>query len=184
MNDTKSARINKDPQPFMSEDAKQHVRQSMEEAPEIWIEAARFDSIRALKNSERLIHILAAQDVARAHSVAEWRHEAASHPLNDLARSGKTGKENPDKLARAYFLAVALGRLLELVNAPSSIADDLQDILSPHLSKKSDCRAELQRVLIEKPELANNKTALSGETGCDRRLIARYLKDGSVQLKP
>ncbi|WP_420608010.1 hypothetical protein [Novosphingopyxis sp.] len=170
--------------PFMSDDSQRHIRQSMEEAPEIWIEAARFDSMRALKHPERLAHILAAQDVARSQSIGEWRHEASSHPHDDLARGGKTAKENPDKLARAYFLALALRRLLELVDAPSSIADDLQDVLGPHLSTKSDCRAKLQKVLIDRPELSDNKTALSAETGCDRRLIARYLKDGSVQLKP
>jgi len=168
----------------MEKDAQEHVRRSMQDNPEIWIAAARFDSLRGANWEERLTLVMAAADIDTASSLADWRHEIRSSYQPLASNPGSGHSKIQDAKARALYIQKALIRLLELVDAPTSILNDARAILELNQPKDASKRAAVQAALIAHPELAENPGALAKKAGCSRRLVDRCLDDGSVRTLP
>lgn len=170
--------------PFMEEAANVHVRQSMQENPALWIEAARFASVGGIGMEERIATIMEAIEVSKAPSLDCWLAEVAGYSSFNLRGSGRTRGDNPDRPARAYYIQAAVMRLLELVEAPASISEDLKHFLASSQPKHAKKRADLQEVLICRPELSDNVAELAEAAKCSAKLVNRYIDDGTVVRMP
>lgn len=169
---------------FMHEESEKHLRQSMQEHPELWIEAARFNSIGGKGREARIAAILDAKDIGKANSVAEWLHEVSNSTSFDLQAGGRTSGDNPDRPARAYYLRAAVLRLLELVGAPSALSDDLEHFLKISQPADANKRADLQQVLIAKPELGDNVSEIAKQARCSPRFVKICMEDGTAIKMP
>jgi len=168
----------------IDDDVREHVRKNMLENPELWITAARYDSLRGPGREDRIALIMSAIDVGKAATLGEWSFEAQSYSPHGMQFGGRTKGDNPDRPARAFYTQTSVIRLLELVGAPPALVDDVKHLLKTSQPKGSKKRAALQEALIKYPELADSPSALAEKAGCDRKWVERCLADGSVQRLP
>lgn len=165
-------------------DSRRHVRASMLENSELWVMAARYGSMRGAGRESRIAMMASALDIQKVETLAEWQFEALGYSPDGMQMGGRTKGDNPDRPARAFYIQAAVVRLLELVGAPDPIISELKYLLKPSQPDAAEKRAQLQAALIEYPELANSPWELAKKAECDRKLVERYLGDGSVQKLP
>lgn len=162
----------------------EHLRASLQENRDLWITAATYDSLRGYNCEERFTQVMSANDVCATLSVAHWRHEVANSARDRASGSEGSSKDLRDKKAQAFYLRAALLHLLDLVDAPVPFKVDVREFLNVDQPTKAIKRGEVQAVLIDFPHLAADPAALAKAAKCSRRLVERYLDDGSVQPMP
>jgi len=168
----------------IDDDVREHVRKNMLENPELWITAARYHTLRVKGGESRIGLLMTALDVAKTQTVDEWLLDTSHYSWGDIRPGGKTRGDNLDRPARAFYTQTAVIRLLELVGASRALIEDIKHLLKTSQPKAADKRANLQAALIEHPELGNSPSDLARMVGCDRKLVERYLEDGTVQRVP
>jgi len=169
---------------FMIPDSDEDRRQSLTENIDLWVDAATYGSLSAGHWEDRLSLIMMAKEVTEAARAAQWS-DAVGRTHVDLGLLDGSGQRNShDELVRSFYLRTALLHLLEIVEAPAHFKDDVSRWLDHKMPKIAPKRGAVQRVLIEQPELTGQPAQLAKEAACSRRLVDRYLKEGSVQLMP
>lgn len=142
------------------------------------VTCARFKGSNA-NDPERLGTLVAAEETVDARDFEEWRFIVETYPDAPLVAEKLTKYENEDIPVRAYYLGKAIKRLLELIDAPTTMKSDFDLLMSgytPHGGKKY---ADVQRAMIERPELSISR--LSKECGLDRSTIHKLMKSGILQ---
>jgi hypothetical protein len=114
-------------------------------------------------------------------SLEDWHFETELYPEVSLEADRLTRFDNPDIPVRAYYLARALERLLDLVEAPEAMISDLKRLLWGFEPKGAQKYSDAQRALIENPGLSI--TAISKLSGLDRSTVHALLKRG-ILVKP
>ena len=111
----------------------------------------------------------------------DWKWETELYPASALVADKLTRFDNEDIPVRAYYLARALKRLMELGGAPEVMIADLTLLMSGFAPKGAQKYADAQRVLIDNPKAGI--TEISKISGLDRSTIYALLKKG-VLVKP
>ncbi len=168
----------------MREASDAHVRESMKTNRDLWVSAAEFDSLRVGDWGGRLSLIMSARDVGGADSLARWRYVVDETHGAFVPDAEKDVPNNHDKLAQSFYFRAAILQLLELVDAPYAFKVEVEQWTRNKLPKSATKRGALQAALIDHPHLADDPAALAEKAKCDRRLVDRYLGDGSVQPVP
>lgn len=169
---------------FMAEDATVQLRNSLTENRSLWILAAKYNSLNGHNFIERVSTIMSANDLNKAQSISQWRYEI-NNDYSSLYRNKEEREIDPrDKKAQAFYMKIALLRLLEIVDAPSAFKVDVEKFLDSEQPISACKRAAVQAALIDHPELANDPAKLAKASKCSRRLVEKYLNDGSVQKMP
>lgn len=167
--------------PWMRADADEHIRKSMNNYPELWITAARY-AATGMTSPDRLALIMEATEIIQTKSVPEWLRAVETFDASDLKRGGKNRSTNPDRPARAFYLAEAICRLLQIVGASDSLEVDLRTLLGSSLPHEAKRRADMQGALIEYPELSNRQVA--GKIRYDPSLLGEELASGLLRRIP
>lgn len=169
---------------FMRPDSDEHRRQSLSENIELWVDAATYGSLSAGDWEDRLSLIMMTKEVTKSGRAAEWSDAVSGTHIEFGLLQDSQPENNHDALARSFYLRTALMHLLDIVEAPPSFKEDVSRWLNYKMPKVAPKRGAIQRVLIEHPELAAQPDKLAKKATCDRRLVDRYLSEGSVQQMP
>lgn len=146
-----------------NEDGKDSILRS---EPDIAVQAARFGNIyphrptKGLDGHEldpdqdpraHLYQLTIAQFFAEARTLEDWRSYSESYPSEAISQDQIIQQTNPNVAVRAYYLANALPKLIELLKLPPAMADDLRTMLNPLLPIGAERRANIQKAILDDP---------------------------------
>lgn len=166
---------------FLMEGYNERLRSSMKENRELRINAAIFDQLKGRNWEERFLKILSARELFFSSSIAHWRHQIEQNYLHFEDPIDSNTGCTEDTQAHAYYLRFAMLSLLNLVDAPEQLKAEAEKLLNRNQPAVATKRGNVKAALIVHPELANRPNPLAKAADCDRRLVDRYLDEGSVQ---
>lgn len=103
---------------FMGPDSDEHLRQSLSENIEIWVDAATYGILSAGNWEDRLSLIMMAKEVTKSGGAAEWSNVVSRTHVEIGSQQVSQSENNHDALARSFYLRTALMHLLDIVEAP------------------------------------------------------------------
>lgn len=94
----------------------------------------------------------------------EWSHYADDYKVAPLPKDVSIKKSSPVVAARAIYLRAAITRLLEIVEAPPFMIEDVKTLLAPLCPKGAVQRAKAQGAILENPNAGVRGAATTTKT--------------------
>lgn len=150
------------------------------EHPQRYIDRARFYG-HYRNDPDRLRVLIDADELKTARCLEEWQFLTENYPSFTIEADALTKEDNEDVPVRAHYLRNAVGRLLEVVNAPSNMIADVDRFFAEFRPRQAKLYGDAQAALLR--DEAASITEVAKSSGLDRSTIHKLLKAG-VLVRP
>jgi len=172
-----------------NEDGKDSVRCA---EPELTAQLARYacmtgyrfqsESEFPIRNSNgavenRAMLVATGTHIRDARTLSDWVSFSEAYPEKAMDPSEFGEHDNPNADVRAFCLQQAVTRLLEIVDAPATMAADLKTLLDRYVPKGAESRGRVQRAILEDPGASLQQIAVRAEASA-----GQISKDGKAGL--
>jgi hypothetical protein len=139
------------------------------------------------KDHTRLNQLVEAADCIDATNLEEWLVRVQSYPRQPLeASSGAKYKKRLTRLTgkdvavRACILKIYIRKILDILDAPETIKNDLTVILDDYAPQSSEAAEIIQRAFLDNPEYGNNISKMAADIGVHRATIQDLIANAIV----
>ena len=139
------------------------------------------------KDHTRLNQLVEATDCIDTTSLEEWLERVRSYPSEPLrvAEGAKYKKRltrltGKDVAVRACILEIYMGKILDIIDAPENLKNDLSVILNDYAPQSAGSAEKIQKAFLDNPEYGNNISKMASDIGVHRATIQDLVANAIV----